>query len=52
MYLVKFHVSTLAETWKVEIPPNQSCLQNNPPKNNAEPVPAKYELPLKQSAGK
>jgi hypothetical protein len=27
-----------------------SCHQNNPPKNNVEPVPAKSELPPKQSA--
>ncbi len=29
-----------------------SCLQNNPPENNVEPVHAKSELPPKQSAGK
>ncbi len=33
-------------------PPNLSCLQNNPPENNVEPVPAKSELPPKQSFGK
>ncbi len=33
-------------------PPNLSCPQNNPPKNNVEPVPAKSELPPKQSPGK
>jgi hypothetical protein len=41
--------------------PNLSCLQNNPPENNVEPnlpennmepVPAKSELPLKQSTRK
>jgi hypothetical protein len=32
--------------------PNLSCLQNNPPENNVEPVPAKSELPPGQSAGK
>jgi hypothetical protein len=26
---------------------NLSCLQNNPPENNVEPVPAKSELPPK-----
>jgi hypothetical protein len=35
-----------------QFPPNLSCLQNNPPENNVEPVPAKSELPPKQSAGK
>jgi hypothetical protein len=33
-------------------PPNLSCLQNNLPDNNVEPVPAKSELPPKQYAGK
>ncbi len=32
--------------------PNLSYLQNNPPENYVEPVPAKSELPQKQSAGK
>jgi hypothetical protein len=27
-----------------QFPPNLSCLQNNPPDNNVEPVPAKSEL--------
>ncbi len=30
-----------------QFPPNLSCLQNNPPENNVEPVPAKSELPPK-----
>ncbi len=25
-----------------QFPPNLSCLQNNPPENNVEPVPAKW----------
>ncbi len=32
--------------------PNLICLQNNLPENNVEPVPAKSELPPKQSAKK
>jgi hypothetical protein len=32
-------------------PPNLSCLQNNPPEINVEPVPTKSELPPKQSFG-
>ncbi len=32
--------------------PNLSCFQDNPPENNVEPVPAKSELPPKQSFGK
>ncbi len=31
---------------------NLSRLQNNPPEKNVEPVPAKSELPPKQSAEK
>jgi hypothetical protein len=35
-----------------QFPPNLSRRQNNPPENNVEQVPAKSELPSKQSAGK
>ncbi len=35
-----------------QFPPNLSHLHNNPPENNVEPVPAKSELPPKQSEGK
>ncbi len=35
---------------KIKSEKNQS--QNNPPENNVEPVPAKSELPSKQSARK
>jgi hypothetical protein len=35
-----------------QFPQNLSCLQNNLSENNVVPVPAKSELPPKQSAGK
>ncbi len=35
-----------------QFPPNLTCLQINLLENNVEPVPSKFELPPKQSAGK
>ncbi len=34
-----------------QFPPNLSCLQNNPPKNNVEPVPSKSECPQNNPTG-